>query len=758
MVNRLQTTLTWFLANLDLQLQDLAAEARGAEIRLYFDASDVRDALLGMDAFYVPGGGFAVERFATRETLVRSLAVSGWLGAIHMLPPHQAEFLTLLEGDFGLPADAGASAFADRAHEFLATVGIHESSAPRLQDLPPEVLDRVIHQQAGQATKFFNAIQCIRGVWPQRLKRMYRSENLAIDTSRTDYSALIDTSRFPILKAEFDRRRRSQTRNNFADALAVHILMSKVTESEGPTPRHAPRFFASTRLFSRATRAAEKRMRQPEMRERHPDLVDLPSVSSKALRTADYFIFKAIFRPPVEMRKRIPESSRGFSADELREFSSRVEHALAHPDHLTEESVGRIPIVGKLLVEGINDLTRLAFLENVWFPFFARNEVEDVRVAAEETAKALTSNLFFKEGVSRAVDDAKRALKSNTDEYARARTLWIQLERLPRLMRAERPATGVFDDVLMHFGLIRFSLPPATHKRIESMLTDLISDDVNERIAARRRFITAWHHGVTSARSRISEVDLEANMFVAVAVLWSIGGYAELMRLVLEARLLPHSALKVMFVAAALQSGSCLDTADDILADLIGDYPTLIGRDQGTLAVGLAYLHSRRWEYLGFRPEWLDPHAEAEGDSAGRALIIEAARYAKHACELLRSETEPHLAALRVYATNQYLFYLVEAGDRATVSEMKTLSQQLGAAHGQKHLWMYRYDDTLAAYFQFLASIAENESQKTELLREAFVHIVSASRAAPGDPRVKRRRTLISTALGMDIKAPPEGS
>ena len=72
----LYRTARWFLRNLELQLEDMELEAAGKTIPLFFDTSDVHDALLGLFAFYRPGSGFDHHAFGQKCTLVPVLSLA----------------------------------------------------------------------------------------------------------------------------------------------------------------------------------------------------------------------------------------------------------------------------------------------------------------------------------------------------------------------------------------------------------------------------------------------------------------------------------------------------------------------------------------------------------------------------------------------------------------------------------------------------------------------------------------------------------
>jgi hypothetical protein len=98
--------IEWFHQNLELLLEDIKL---GDRIEIYFDAEDLVAVILGMYYFRIRktrGVGahlFDWEAFRNDDrVLVHCLAYAGWLGEIKLLPPHQAEFLNLLEHDFHL--------------------------------------------------------------------------------------------------------------------------------------------------------------------------------------------------------------------------------------------------------------------------------------------------------------------------------------------------------------------------------------------------------------------------------------------------------------------------------------------------------------------------------------------------------------------------------------------------------------------------------------------------------------------------------
>src|SRR5438105_8098422 len=98
----LRSELERFLQVLEFQLDDSLLAGRHAHPIMYWDTAHVRHAVLGMAAFYNVHSEFQRDIFNDQGSLVVSLAAAGWLGPMHMLQPHQAEFLNLVSLEFEL--------------------------------------------------------------------------------------------------------------------------------------------------------------------------------------------------------------------------------------------------------------------------------------------------------------------------------------------------------------------------------------------------------------------------------------------------------------------------------------------------------------------------------------------------------------------------------------------------------------------------------------------------------------------------------
>jgi hypothetical protein len=219
--------LRWFLDNLDLQLEDIALEKSKKKTELYFDTYDTLSAILGLHNYYDPGSRtFKFTKFDLDETLVHCLAASDWLGHIHLLPPHQAEFRTLLKLDFGVVPDGD---IVGVARKFLKEAGFNLTTRQltSVGSLSETKLTQLVRKQAGSAQKFFKAVQCMLP-WHIRLMNMLDKGTLQFVSQNFNYEAIIHHPIFPDLQKAFTDLRESKPIQNMADIIAIILLIDKV--------------------------------------------------------------------------------------------------------------------------------------------------------------------------------------------------------------------------------------------------------------------------------------------------------------------------------------------------------------------------------------------------------------------------------------------------------------------------------------------------------------------------------------------------
>jgi hypothetical protein len=735
MGDNLKETVDWFLKNLDWQLEDIRCEKDNISVELYFDTADVRNAVLGMHAFYTPEHGFQLEDFFryNDKTLMHALLSSGWIGDFRMLPPHQAEFLNLLNLDFGVGVERDPKG---RAREFFRELQSHHALSGK-NISPDEDLLGYVQNHAGSAMNLFKAVQCIRGTWQTRLVRWHEKHLLHLDAARVDYARLLKLPHFSPIKNAFEVSRPGRSVINVADSVAVCLLIDSLRKFERGESRGVPRFMVPTNLFRDAIRAAKVET-QLEYKSRKGTMIS-------ALRTPDYCVFKAFFRPPSEVLSAAGEPSYFSESVDLEKLREDVYEILQAQQPLTEDAVNRIDVVGKPLGEVISAFRMASFLDNVWLPFSAKSDVQNalIELGAEEPRHPQ-----LRQKVERAIRDTKDALEKNVREYKRVSSLWSKLERASEWLRTRvRKDTDQSVDVFRDFALLRFGFPKSAHRRVEQVLEAFLSGNEREETEARSLAIAAYYVGADHPNEE------QSSLVLAAAVLWTARLDKELIDLFSRLKVFPHYSLKVVYVAALFRSRRHLDRGRTVLRDLERQLEqTKNAADCASLSVAIAYLHFHLWIRLGFNPFWRSKAQTITVPAEeGEVLAQKAIAYAKRALELLAPGGD---RLKMVYALNQYLYYMIEGGEDTLKDEINRIARELPAYKADPYLWQYRFDDTLARYFHRLATAARNEEEWTDLMNEAKRQVELASDSSLGDEEIESYRSIlvIDKAAGYQLQ------
>src|SRR6185369_8433900 len=84
----------------------------------------------------------------------------------------------------------------------------------------------------------------------------------------------------------------------------------------------------------------------------------------------------------------------------------------------------------------------------------------------------------------------------------------------------------------------------------------------------------------------------------------------------------------------------------------------------------------------------------------------------------------------KVYALNNYLYYLVEGAEDSNLRQMVQAAETLSSFAEDRSVWQYRFDDTLARYFHRMATTKQNEVEWKDSMEAAKLHIEKALRRA----------------------------
>ena len=712
--------------NLELQLEDLAIRRQGLEVDLYYDNSDVHDAVLGLQAFYPPfEDEFAKTKFEEKRTLVRSLAASGRLGKIRLLPPHQAEFLTQLKFYFGvnIPRDPKGD-----ARDFLKDVGLDNMG--KLIDLPKnpskERVLRFIRQQAGLAQPLFKAVQCmVPG--HRRLARWEARNVLEFETQKPRYDELVQNKDLIRLKKEFDRRRETTPVNNFADAMAVTILVERVKDFTDGRTATIPRFYLPSPLFYEVLNDTGV--------SKHLSYVSLLGHTSSVICNSDYYIYKAAFIPRAEDGAQT-ESRLETVEEYLADLKNKVADVLALQEKLTPEALKQIKdLEGKPLSEIISELQQLSFLENVWLNFDAPQDISEALREVIEASQDLANNPLYRRGVDKAIKVAEAKLNENVEEYKWISSVWFQVEDGAANLRTRvRKGSSSPDEFFRDLGLFRYGFPETTHDHIRTILKEVIAGEDYER-EARISVIAASYRGLKDPEGELD------SLILASATMLALRTFNELNVMLSKVEKLPHPSLKVIFAEVLFRLRHDRGKCSELIRELEKEYEFETSPAQkANLAIGVSYLYFRLWRSYGGQAPWRhNPEIPEEYEQLCELCINRAIKIANSAFESLGEES----LMKKVYTLNQYLYYMLEHGDDASLSTIEEAASELTSFRAESQVWQYRFDDTLARYFHLQAVRASTEVEWEERIKEAKRLSEIALEGSHGDEDVQQHLTEV---------------
>ena len=725
MGNFLRRDFIWLKNNVSLQVNDLDIEDKGNIFDIYFDTVDVRKSILGMYAFYSHDvNKFIIDEFNEKATLVQCLALSGWLGKIRMFAPHQSELLNLIDIDFGIDKYTDHKR---RIEEFFDEISFYDQTkiAVAIDKMNDEAINSFVRQQAGNAEYLFKSIQCIRhGNWQSRLKYLINNKLLRFDYFPHKYEEIFASELFYSINKLFEKRRPGMSRNNYADAAVLTILVYLLEKFKKGESNHIPLFYASTPIFCDVIKEANKE-----------DLfIIAKEANNMILRNAEYFIYKCTFRPqprlPKDIKKKIT-----WKSEDLRSLNEELINISKASQMITPELLEGVRYNEKNILELIIDLKRYSFLENIWLRLLAE---EDVRKAKYEIITE-SSKERFRAKIGEFVSKTKAKLKENVKSYLDLVAFYSKLNYASQEYITTRKEKSLQDiDVFKDFALIRFDFPDNSKQKIQDIVLALISTEEE----ANKDAIHAIFQHLFDITEEISEKNI-INLSIVSAILW----IARMDRVLIEKlgtlKERPHYSLNIVYAASIFRSGINISNGLDVIKNIENSYMSESNpKHKAGMAVGLGYLYFHLWLAMGNRPLWRNMKQVSidKKHQEKNKLIENAIKYVSEAYGLL-----DHDPIKKAYALNQYLYYMVEGSDDSRIEEMGKVAAQLALYRENISLWNYRYDDTMARYFHRVSSYVEDIEEKKRLLDSALYHINQAISKNLGDIEIDNYMTQLST-------------
>jgi hypothetical protein len=706
--NAFEITLAQYVRSINLILDEHELALNGFDIGIYFDAAEIRDALLGAEALAFKGGGCDPERFKEPQMLVRMLLSAGWLGPVRLLPPHQSELLSLITFDFP-KRDSGT--FTKAVDCLRRNVELPASETKSVSDLVASA-----RQTAETAMRDFKLSEACRSPWHRRLSGWTSRGILDLETIVPDYSKIIETPEFSKLERVLTSQRPDTPRNNLSDAAAVMTAVYALDRFRDGASRHIPLLYLPPGLLRRAvvTSDMQQKLSLRNLRDRPMSII----------RDWAYLVVRATMRPASTTGSQPPVTS----IKDLRMLRDQLKTIDTTRQRISEILV-TLNIGDSEVTERVDTLFDLCFYTNVWLAYKSVIQSDSLLDDASDAAH---------QNVNHALQQVRSTLTRNVREYTRLGDLWQTVRDAAKTMREHVRSRGVM--YVRAYGGFRFAPPVNISERAQELLDDLVFGSGLGDFDS-RRLEPEKSSGISRVillyeRAKARTVQDETEIGMLAIVLWCLGLDTELLAAVSPT----HSAdwLSVLRAAAELRSVSRPTFTENVLDRLkrainerrAGD------EERGRVAIAIGYLSFHMALLHGYEPFWLKPPQKRTSMLRPPDLVSDAATYARQAVTLTPDPI------LHTYALNQSLYYLVASGVGSR-AEQRDLADQLLRLKSDPRVWDYRYDDTIARYFMWASLTTETHRLRVELADSAKQHIDDAFENGHADSEVSIFRSVL---------------
>jgi hypothetical protein len=716
-----QSDLKWFHDQLRFELEDRELEKQGVSLEFYWDTTHAVWAVLGMAVFYDEADRFLHDRFYSDQALVSALASKGWFGQIKLLQPHEAEFLKLLDSEFEVGPVGPPHGGLSRLIADTKLKGIPSVPSSELVHLTETEITGIVRAQAGNASTLFKVIYCGVGTWKTRIWRWKRDRLFAPSTEVVPYGPMMASEEFQKLRNAFDDQRQNSRLNNFADAMAICILAAQVSEFNEGHSNKVPRFCVSSDLYEKVLSTTQL-----------THIVEVGEGFNKrsVLRHFDYFKVRAMFHIPDDLREALPDGIQhsGTTSDEaLKETLGRVRGILDAQKPLAD---ARFSIDDDSLEGQIKDLKNFYFLDSVWLPFAASTQIRAEIKEYLDTARLLRTNESFKEEVEKELQSAKDALAKSTEDFQRIGKFLKLVQDASKALRKRFETVDPQSNLFRLFGLIRFGFPAAHRATVETLLQQIIEGGASCN-AALNRLLGCWQS------IRNNQADL-SDLSIFACLLWCLRIDRILVQVLGDGGYEQHYSVAMMVAAARLRMMRDSNQVSAAIKRLTKHYEKVASRNERIdLAIGLAYLNFHYWRFSKLMRMLSGP---TDSDTLLESAIAFATT-ALSACEDAK-DWERHC-----YALNNRVYYLLHGPGQLDWGEIAKAAYRLVDESNNQEVWQYRFDDTLASFFEKHYTITAGHDKQRDR-DNALYYMERAWESCYNDEEIAQHRTQLQLKFG----------
>ena len=683
-----------------IQHHENKLRAEGTNIEVYFDTYDVIRLVQGIWAFE-DGFKLNMNRFKEKATLVHSMAFKGWLGNIHMLAPHQDEFINKLRYQSHQFPPRRDLSFNELEQELL-----YKLDLKKLVENPNELSENKIKDYVyNLETKAWDLF-CANNIfqypfWYDRYKYLFNEKQcVIIDNTTYNLHKITQTRLFRKFKETFDKLRANREKNNFIDAVAFCLLNNKLNEYKNDkSNKPLPVFYVSATFTLKALKEV---IEQENVLTYQNNGETIPIV-----RSADYFILDAIFN----LENQDDNFNRIMTA--LKDsIKRRIKyHSLFERTRKEDYEVLR---------EVINKKINSEFFDKAWLQRDGFKEMND----------AIRDYINLKGRLAKEVviiADAQRKeltgeLERDADRFEIINGLLYELSDIRGYVKTlKHKKVNIFFDL----GMIRFFFTKECSEKIQSIIDNILihfneePDGVN--------FNRQISEVITLILNGLYDVKKHDDIAVGLAVLYVFEKYELLVKIGDRLNKDDYGNYQIpMLLAAAILNGrqNKRHRAKEI-AECIE--PKFDNRSY-KVWIGVAYIYCILWGEIHnypLMPERMDEELKKSFREKEEFEKIEKAlRLAKRAINYLKrlKDTESLKIEYRnrsyYYAINIYIFMITQVGSKKEFESKETreLFQQLGNSQIRREYFQPRYHDTMGRYYLRKAVLAQTERSFSEFI------------------------------------------
>ncbi len=728
------------LAN-DIQFCDALNHLPRARQKIFFDTAGAVDMLLGWEALFDGEIRSIKWRFFKKQPmLLCALAYKGWLGPIHLLPPHTEELVNKMLRDKRRFPDHPQESLQMLTDAFWAEINLYIKETGLERDVYIAALQK-------DATSIFKGVFLGRngGFWKSRYKNLKDGEHILHLASDADY-AYGDITSHPLFRPllRFLNKEREKQANNYLDAIALCLLdenLKKFDLSNASTT--LPIFFSNQDPILKAVSHFSQ---ERDKDGRYPFTYHGPRGRPFLIvRNCNFFIISGIYQGIKE--NSLPELLEKYTSY-LNSLRSKVDDKASGDSNMNEESVSDYASVFSYVQPSSEENVLLSFFQE-WWRMHGPDELN--AILSDQLGKQEVSNEEVTQFIEAEQARQRQQLQGFGDRIGIVRGIWHDFADLPTFV--EKNKLNLTDlDVYKEIGP-RLYYPEAVCNRVQERMNSIIqalrdrSNSERELVDPIAEVVNDLASALFSGNKQSFDAEKLERLTCGLAVLWLFEKYERIGQICDtvyeryrdadpsdEADQYPSPTIALIHAAAILAGR--LPKQDHVLR-IITCVMRKFGAQNYNVWLALSYIHTSIWRFSGggFNcPEWhyyrtqrfdFEPPYET---NLRESLKLSGQTYfwliddEKNNKELTLEKKRERRAKL-FYALNNYLFMLAICGTAEEFRNSIYLAEVFQDGVPITDVWhKSRYADTLACYYFRMTLLSQTQSEFERNVKRALYH------------------------------------